>query len=76
MSQGRVGGVGRTMGGMGASDLTAPPHVNLFHRPHLNPGLPALDLHGLFIFSPFSFLHRLFSSSDSLSCLVSVFPLS
>lgn len=78
MSQGRVGGVGRTvrgMGGVGASDLTAPPHVNLFHRPHLNPGLPALDLHGLFIFSPFSFLPRLFSSSDSLSCLVSVFSL-
>lgn len=70
---GQGGRGGRTVGGVGASDLTAPPRVNLFRRPHLSPGLPALDLYGLFIFSPFSFLPRLFSSSDSLSCLVSVF---
>ena len=53
MSQGRMGGVGRTVGGVGASDLTAPPHVNLLRRPHLSPGLPALDLHGLCILSLF-----------------------
>lgn len=64
------GGRGREdHGGVGASDLTAPPRVNLFRRPHLNPGLPALDLHGLFIFSPFPSCPVF--SSDSLLCLVS-----